>query len=39
MIARRYRLTRVDHAPIATRPITTLRLARPLMMRVTPRAT
>lgn len=35
MIARRYRLERVERAPIATRPIATLRLARPLVMRAT----
>jgi cytochrome P450 len=34
MIARRYRLTLVSDAPIPTRPISTLRLGRPLMMRV-----
>jgi len=34
MIVDRYRLTRVDDGEIATRPISTLRLARPLRMRV-----
>jgi cytochrome P450 len=34
MIVSRYRLTRADEGPIATRPISTLRLARPLRMRV-----
>lgn len=38
MIARRYRLDLVSREPIATRPIATLRLARPLVMRVSPRA-
>lgn len=38
LIVRRYRFARVDDAPIATRPISTLRLARPLRMRVTARA-
>jgi enediyne biosynthesis protein E7 len=34
MIASRYRLERADARPIPTRPIATLRLGRPLMMRV-----
>ncbi|MEZ4449094.1 MAG: cytochrome P450 [Nannocystaceae bacterium] len=34
MIVDRYTLTRADRAPIATRPISTLRMARPLRMRV-----
>lgn len=34
MIVSRYRLTRVEEGKIATRPISTLRLARPLRMRV-----
>ena len=34
MIVDRHRLEPVDHDPIHTRPITTLRLARPLRMRV-----
>lgn len=34
MLVARYRLTRVDDGPIAIRPISTLRLARPLVMRV-----
>jgi cytochrome P450 len=38
MIASRYKLERVDDRPIGTRPISTLRLARPLMMRIIPRA-
>lgn len=33
----RYRLVRADHQPIGVRPISTLRLARPLRMRVTRR--
>ncbi len=39
MIVDRYRLERVDTDAIATRPISTLRLARPLRMRVHPRGT
>lgn len=38
MIVARYRFTRADDGPIATRPISTLRLARPLMMRIERRA-
>jgi cytochrome P450 len=38
MIASRYKLELVDPRPIGTRPISTLRLARPLVMRVVPRA-
>lgn len=34
MIAGRYKLERVEREPIGTRPISTLRLARPLRMRV-----
>ncbi len=34
MLVRRYAFTRVSREPIATRPISTLRLARPLMMHV-----
>ena len=34
MIARRYKLTLVSDAPMPTRPISTLRLGRPLMMRL-----
>lgn len=34
MIVARYRLTRVDDGPIETRPILTLRLRRPLLMRI-----
>jgi cytochrome P450 len=34
MIVRRYAFTRVSREPIAMRPISTLRLARPLIMRV-----
>lgn len=34
MIAGRYRIERVDNEPIGTRPISTLRLARPLRVRV-----
>lgn len=34
MILRKYELKRVSHEPIATRPISTLRLARPLVMHV-----
>jgi len=37
MIASRYKLELATTPPIATRPISTLRLARPLMMRVIPR--
>jgi len=38
MVASRYKLELIDDKPIGTRPISTLRLARPLMMRVIPRA-
>jgi hypothetical protein len=34
LIVGRYRFLREDTAPIATRPISTLRMARPLRMRV-----
>jgi cytochrome P450 len=37
MIVRRYAFTRVSHEPIDTRPISTLRLARPLVMHVAER--
>lgn len=37
MMIRRFHLERVDHRPIGTRPISTLRFARPLCMRVRPR--
>src|SRR5262249_29467381 len=37
MIARRYKLTMSSSEPIATRPISTLRLSRPLVMHVTSR--
>ncbi|MFO0755777.1 MAG: cytochrome P450 [Byssovorax sp.] len=37
MLIDRYRLERVDPRPIGTRPISTLRLERPLVMRVHPR--
>lgn len=37
MIARRYKLELVSQEPMATRPIATLRFARPLVMRITPR--
>jgi cytochrome P450 len=37
MIVRRYAFTRVDREPIDTRPISTLRLGRPLVMRVADR--
>lgn len=34
MIARRYKLTLVEGEPIETRPITTLRMSRPLIMKI-----
>ncbi|MCB9753755.1 MAG: cytochrome P450 [Myxococcales bacterium] len=37
MLTRRFHLERVEHAPIGTRAISTLRFARPLRMRVRPR--
>lgn len=37
MMIRRFHLERVDDRPIGTRPISTLRFARPLRMRVRPR--
>ena len=38
MIASRYKLELVERKPIGTRPIATLRLSRPLRMRVVRRA-